>query len=101
MTAWTDVIGWTLVHFLWEGTVVALVCAGLLRVLRQASAHVRYVVACAGLRFHTSRFIPVRLVCSRSLPRVSPACDPCRLTTIRWPPCCRHSWRSGRRASSY
>ena len=41
MTAWTDVIGWTLVHFLWEGTLIALVCAGLLRVLRRASAHTR------------------------------------------------------------
>ena len=24
MTAWTDVIGWTLLHFVWEGALVAL-----------------------------------------------------------------------------
>lgn len=49
MTPWIDVIGWTLVHFLWQGTLIALICATLFRVLRQASAHARYVVACAGL----------------------------------------------------
>jgi uncharacterized protein (TIGR03435 family) len=49
MTAWTDVIGWTLLHFVWEGTLVACVIALVLAALRNASARVRYVVACAGL----------------------------------------------------
>ena len=49
MTAWTDVIGWTLVHFVWEGTLIALVAAGILHLLRRASASVRYAVACSAL----------------------------------------------------
>jgi uncharacterized protein (TIGR03435 family) len=49
MTAWTDVIGWTLVHFVWEGTLIALICAGVLRAMRRASARARYAAACAGL----------------------------------------------------
>src|SRR4051794_26671871 len=49
MTAWTDVIGWTLVHFVWEGALAALATAAALWMLKHASAHLRYVVSCAGL----------------------------------------------------
>jgi len=49
MTAWTDVIGWTLVHFVWQGALAALATAAALWMLKGASAHVRYVVSCAGL----------------------------------------------------
>src|SRR4051812_22227514 len=49
MTAWTDLIGWTLLHFVWEGTLITLSTAVILILLRNGSAQVRYVVACAGL----------------------------------------------------
>jgi uncharacterized protein (TIGR03435 family) len=49
MTSWTDVAGWTLVHFVWQGTVIALATACLLRVLRGARPQLRYVVACVAL----------------------------------------------------
>lgn len=49
MTAWTDVIGWTLLHFVWEGTLIAGITALALSVLRRASAHLRYLVMCGGL----------------------------------------------------
>jgi len=49
MTGWTNTIGWTLLHFVWEGTVIAVLTAVLLRVLRRASPHARYVAGCAGL----------------------------------------------------
>jgi len=49
MTAWTDVIGWTLLHFVWEGTLIAGVTALALTVLRRASAQLRYIVVCGGL----------------------------------------------------
>lgn len=49
MTPWTTTVGWTLVHFLWQGTLVALVAAIVLRLLRGASAQARYVTACAAL----------------------------------------------------
>jgi len=49
MTAWTDVIGWTLLHFVWEGTLIAGVTALALIALRRASAQLRYIVVCGGL----------------------------------------------------
>ncbi|WP_426492936.1 M56 family metallopeptidase [Hymenobacter sp. 102] len=42
-------LGWTLVHSLWQGAVVALALAGLLLLLRQHSAEVRYRTSAAAL----------------------------------------------------
>src|SRR5579884_1353607 len=42
-------LGWALVHFLWEGAVVALLVAAALRAMRGKSPEARYAVACLGL----------------------------------------------------
>jgi beta-lactamase regulating signal transducer with metallopeptidase domain len=42
-------IGWTLVHFLWQGTVIAGGVAAALRGLAGAASTTRYAVACGGL----------------------------------------------------
>jgi beta-lactamase regulating signal transducer with metallopeptidase domain len=42
-------LGWTLVHFLWQGAAIALLLALANRALRRASAQARYVAACAAL----------------------------------------------------
>ncbi len=42
-------LGWALVHFLWQGTLVALLLAILLRLLQRASARARHFVACAAM----------------------------------------------------
>ena len=42
-------IGWTLLHFLWEGAVAAALLAVVLAILRGRSAAVRYLASCAGL----------------------------------------------------
>ena len=42
-------IGWALVHFVWQGTLIALIAAVALRLLRQSAADVRYVVATIAL----------------------------------------------------
>lgn len=42
-------LGWALIHFIWQGTLVALLLAGVLRVWREQSTNVRYVAACAAL----------------------------------------------------
>ncbi|MHC4456676.1 MAG: M56 family metallopeptidase [Planctomycetota bacterium] len=42
-------LGWTLVHFVWQGTVVALFLAILLRVLRKSAANLRYIICCLAL----------------------------------------------------
>jgi hypothetical protein len=48
--AWVQRLGWTLVHFLWQGTAIALLYAVVSRLamLRQ-SAKLRYMLACAAL----------------------------------------------------
>ena len=39
MNSWMHVVGWTLIHFAWQGAVVGLLAAGTLR-LCQRRAHV-------------------------------------------------------------
>ena len=49
MSATVEQVGWTLVHFLWQGAIVGLVMGAVLACLRRRSAQTRYVVACVGL----------------------------------------------------
>ena len=42
-------LGWTLLHFIWQATVVALLLAVLLRILRRFSANLHYVTACLAM----------------------------------------------------
>ena len=49
MSAWISVVGWALIHFVWQGIVLAVVTAVVLRACRQRSANTRYLVACVGL----------------------------------------------------
>jgi D-alanyl-D-alanine endopeptidase (penicillin-binding protein 7) len=44
-----DAVGWTLVHFLWQGALVGAVAALMLALLRGAHPRLRYLAACAGL----------------------------------------------------
>ena len=44
-----NLIGWTLLHFLWQGAIVGVIVAALLAGLRRRSASVRYVVGIVGL----------------------------------------------------
>ena len=47
---WVERLGWTLLHFLWQGTAITIVYAVLLSVLRGSlSAQGRYVLACTAL----------------------------------------------------
>jgi uncharacterized protein (TIGR03435 family) len=43
------VVGWTLVHFAWQGALVALTAAAALYLLRHAAPQSRYAVACLAL----------------------------------------------------
>src|SRR3954468_24219751 len=42
-------LGWTLVHFVWEGAAVALVLGVLLAAMRRRSARARYVASCMAM----------------------------------------------------
>lgn len=45
----TNVLGWALIHFLWQGLPIALTTAFLLQVSRNARAQTRYLIACLSL----------------------------------------------------
>ena len=42
-------IGWTLLHFCWQGALVAVLMFCVLSLLHERSSHVRYIVACSAL----------------------------------------------------
>jgi beta-lactamase regulating signal transducer with metallopeptidase domain len=42
-------LGWALIHFVWQGALVALLLAGVLAVMQRRSANARYAVACAAM----------------------------------------------------
>jgi beta-lactamase regulating signal transducer with metallopeptidase domain/peptidoglycan/xylan/chitin deacetylase (PgdA/CDA1 family) len=44
-----QLVGWTLLHFVWQGALVALAYAGVSLSLRRSTANLRYAVACAAL----------------------------------------------------
>ena len=49
MNPWMQATGWTLIHFVWQGGLLALATAVGLRLCRRRSAEARYAIACAGL----------------------------------------------------
>ncbi|HEY0099840.1 MAG TPA: M56 family metallopeptidase [Pyrinomonadaceae bacterium] len=44
-----QLLGWTLLHFVWQGALVALAYAGIAFSLRRSTANLRYAVACASM----------------------------------------------------
>jgi GWxTD domain-containing protein len=42
-------LGWSLLHFWWQGAVIAILLASVLGLLRGGSPQLRYTIACAGL----------------------------------------------------
>jgi beta-lactamase regulating signal transducer with metallopeptidase domain/peptidoglycan/xylan/chitin deacetylase (PgdA/CDA1 family) len=44
-----QVLGWTLIHFIWQGALVSLLLAGANVLLRRASSNARYAAACCAL----------------------------------------------------
>lgn len=66
-------IGWTLVHFVWEGLVIAALLAVILRALRRSPAHWRYLAGCAAMvMMAVAPLVTFQLVMGRnSLPPVA------------------------------
>jgi hypothetical protein len=48
-------LGWALIHFLWQGTLLAAVLASTLNAMRRRSAQARYLVACGCMALMASR----------------------------------------------
>jgi hypothetical protein len=48
--AWVERLGWTLVHFLWQGLLIALLYAAARRIVaHRSSSNGRYLLACAAM----------------------------------------------------
>src|SRR5262245_2921997 len=45
----TNALAWTLIHFLWQGALVALLVAASLALFRRADCRTRYAIACVGM----------------------------------------------------
>lgn len=45
----TEVLGWTLLHFVWQGALLAALLAGALSLLRTSPPRIRYAVSCIAL----------------------------------------------------
>ena len=45
----THALGWTLLHFLWQGALLAVLLAGALVLLRNAGSRIRYAMSCAAM----------------------------------------------------
>ena len=49
MNSWIHVTGWALIHFVWQGALIALATAAALRLTRRQPAETRYGIACIAL----------------------------------------------------
>ena len=49
MNPFVNVVGWTLIHFAWQGAVIGVIAASALRLAANRSASAPYLVACAAL----------------------------------------------------
>src|ERR1043165_858955 len=66
-------LGWALVHFIWQGALVALLYAGLATLLRRRAASLRYGVACAAMLLMLMLPVATALMAAQSLPLTSSA----------------------------
>jgi len=66
-------LGWALVHFIWQGALVALLYAGLASALRRRAANVRYAVACAAMLLMLALPAATGFIIAQSAPQESAA----------------------------
>jgi beta-lactamase regulating signal transducer with metallopeptidase domain len=75
------VIGWALLHFVWQGTVIGALTALVLAALRRAAADVRYIVAAIAL----SLMVTLPLVTATQMWRAERAASSAARTASAWP----------------
>jgi len=74
MTSMLTVTGWTLIHFLWQGALVAAAAAVALRLAGPRSARARYAIACAALcAMLAAPVVTARLMATAASPVFEPA----------------------------
>jgi beta-lactamase regulating signal transducer with metallopeptidase domain len=78
-------LGWALIHFIWQGALVALLYASLRVMLRRRTAHVRYAVACCALLLMFALPAATTLIIKRALElKVSAAQELARDVPLTW-----------------
>ena len=79
---WTAVLGWTLVHFLWQGTALAIALAMALTIVPRRFARVRYALGCSTLALMLA--VPTATAWRLSDPQqpASPLFEATRATTV-------------------
>ena len=73
MNSWTHMAGWVLIHFVWQGAMLAVAAALMLRACRHRSASVRYVVACGALAAMLAAVIVTATLIESPAPNVQAA----------------------------
>lgn len=81
-TAWAQRVGWALVHFLWQGALIAGLLWLALRLLARRSPQVRYAVAGLALLLMTAAPVATYFLVPVGLPSSAPK----RVTTQQLPP---------------
>jgi len=66
-------LGWALLHFLWQGALVALLYASLRVILQRRAANVRYAVGCCALLLMLASPIVTTLIIKRGIVQTPPA----------------------------
>ena len=78
-------LGWALIHFIWQGALVALLYASLRVILRRRAAHVRYAVACCALLLMFALPAATTLIIKRALElKASAAQEMSRDVPLTW-----------------
>jgi HEAT repeat protein/beta-lactamase regulating signal transducer with metallopeptidase domain len=75
---WTYVIGWSLIHFLWQGALVAIACALLLALAGRRSPPLRYLVSVSALL--VMALLPIVTALSLSPPQARGAANGATVT---------------------
>jgi beta-lactamase regulating signal transducer with metallopeptidase domain len=68
-------VGWVLVHFIWQGTAIALALAALLAVIPTARATVRYVLSCGALALMLAATLATAAGIAMQRPAIQPISD--------------------------
>ena len=62
----TERLGWVLLHFVWQGAMIAALSAIAFAILRRGSANLRYLIACGALLINGGLFASDVVCCCRS-----------------------------------
>jgi beta-lactamase regulating signal transducer with metallopeptidase domain len=93
MSSLNHVVGWALIHFVWQGAVLAVVAAGALWLCRHQSANARYTIACGFLAAMLAMpVISMRVLMASDLTQPSVAAVPTVIAAPTIASTATHSW---------